>query len=57
VTELMGNEVLVYYNIGGKAFVGRVDPRTTAKVGEKMPVVLNMENIHVFNRETQRAIR
>jgi multiple sugar transport system ATP-binding protein len=57
VTELMGNEVLVYFNVGGKAFVGRVDPRTTAKIGETMPVVLNMENIHVFNRETQRAIR
>jgi multiple sugar transport system ATP-binding protein len=57
VTELMGNEVFVYYNIGGKAFVGRVDPRTTARVGETMPVVFNMENIHVFNRETERAIR
>jgi multiple sugar transport system ATP-binding protein len=57
VTELMGNEVFVYYNVGGKTFVGRVDPRTTAKVGEKMPVVLNMENIHIFNRETERAIR
>jgi multiple sugar transport system ATP-binding protein len=57
VTELMGNEVFVYYNVGGKSFVGRVDPRTTAHVGEKMPAVINLENMRIFDRKTERQIR
>jgi len=57
VTELMGNEVFVYLNTGGKSYVARVDPRTTARVGVKMPVVFNMDNMHVFDRETELAIR
>jgi multiple sugar transport system ATP-binding protein len=57
VTELMGNEVFVYYNAGGKTFIGRVDPRTRASVGDKIPAVFNMENMHIFDRQTERAIR
>ena len=57
VTEMMGNEVFVYYNIGGKTLVGRVDPRTTARVDEPMPAVFNMANMHIFDRETELAIR
>jgi multiple sugar transport system ATP-binding protein len=57
VTELMGNEVFVYYNTGGKTYIARVDPRTTARVGTTMPVVFNMDNMHIFDRETEQAIR
>jgi multiple sugar transport system ATP-binding protein len=57
VTEMMGNEVFVYYNVGGKTLVGRVDPRTTARIDEKMPAVFNMENMHIFDRESEQSIR
>ena len=57
VTELMGNEVFVYYNSGGKTYIGRVDPRTSARVGTHMPAVFNMDNMHIFDRETEQAIR
>ena len=57
VTELMGNEVFVYFNSGGKEFIARVDPRSTARVGVQMPVVFNMDNMHIFDRETEQAIR
>jgi multiple sugar transport system ATP-binding protein len=57
VTELMGNEVFVYYNAGGKTFIGRVDPRTRASVGDQIPAVFNMQNMHIFDRQTERAIR
>ncbi len=57
VTELMGNEVFVYFNAGGKVFIARVDPRTSARYGEKMPATFNMDNMHIFDRETEQAIR
>jgi multiple sugar transport system ATP-binding protein len=57
VTELMGNEVLVYLLVGKKQFIARVDPRTSARVGNKMDIAFNMDNIHLFDRETEQAIR
>jgi multiple sugar transport system ATP-binding protein len=57
VTELMGNEIFVYLLIGQKQFIARVDPRTRARVGMEMDVVVNMDNTHLFDRETEQAIR
>ena len=57
VTELMGNEVFVYFKAGQQEFVARVDPRTSARVGQDMPVVFDTHNMHLFNAETERAIR
>ncbi|MDI7276913.1 MAG: ABC transporter ATP-binding protein, partial [Anaerolineae bacterium] len=57
VTELMGNEVFLYLVTGNKTFIARVDPRTSAKVGNDVAVHLNMDNVHIFDRQTERAIR
>jgi len=57
VTELMGNEVFLYLVAGNKSFIARVDPRTSARVGQEMQVLLNMDNMHVFDRDTEKAIR
>jgi multiple sugar transport system ATP-binding protein len=57
VTELMGNEIIVYLLTGKKQFIARVDPRTQATVGSKLDVVVNMDNIHLFDTETEAAIR
>lgn len=57
VTELMGNEVILYVLTGGKQFIARVDPRTHARVGNKMDVVVDMANIHLFDKATELAIR
>ena len=34
-----------------------VDPRTRARVGMDIELVVNMENMHAFDRETEVAIR
>jgi hypothetical protein len=34
-----------------------VDPRTRARVGDEIEAVLNMENIHFFDPQTEEAIR
>jgi multiple sugar transport system ATP-binding protein len=57
VTELMGNEVVVYVLVGDHQFLARVDPRTSFRVGNKVQVVMNMDNAHIFDRETEQAIR
>lgn len=49
VTELMGNEIFLYLVSNGNSFVARVDPRTRFQVGEKVQVVFNMDNFHVFD--------
>ena len=49
VTELMGNEILLYLINGKYNFVARVDPRTRVSMGEDMKVVFNMANFHIFD--------
>ncbi|MDY7079138.1 MAG: ABC transporter ATP-binding protein [Chloroflexota bacterium] len=57
VTELMGNEVIAYLVKGGSQFLGRFDPRTSARVGNKMQVAFNMDRMHIFDKQTEKAIR
>jgi multiple sugar transport system ATP-binding protein len=57
VTELMGNEIFVYLKTGDNSFVARVDPRSRYQINEKVQLVFNMGNMHIFDRETEKAIR
>jgi len=57
VTELMGNEVFLYLLTDSKSFIARVDPRTRARVGDEVEARLNMDNIHLFDPRTEKAIR
>jgi multiple sugar transport system ATP-binding protein len=57
VTELMGNEVFVYLLVGDKPFIARVEPRTRARVGNAFDAVVNMDRMHIFDRDTEAAIR
>ncbi len=55
VTELMGNEILVYALVGGKQFIARVDPRTRERAGSDIGLVLNMDNMHLFDPKSEVA--
>jgi multiple sugar transport system ATP-binding protein len=57
VTELMGNEVFVHLVTGGKSFVGRFDPRTGVRVGDTIETVVNMDNLQIFDPQTEKAVR
>ena len=57
VTELMGNEVFVYLVTERLQFMGRFDPRTSARVGNTMQVAFNMERMHIFDKQTELAVR
>ncbi|NIN63439.1 MAG: sn-glycerol-3-phosphate ABC transporter ATP-binding protein UgpC [Anaerolineae bacterium] len=56
VIEPMGSERYLYLVVDGKDFVARVDPRSTASVGEDLEIALNMDNLHVFDAKTEKAI-
>jgi len=56
VVELMGSETLLYLNIEGSSFVAKVDPRSTAKVGDTIKVAFDMNRIHLFDKETELSI-
>jgi len=57
VTELMGNEVIVYLVTDHAQFLGRFDPRTSARVGNTISVAINMDRMHIFDKQTEIAIR
>lgn len=49
VTELMGNEIFLYMLSGDTSFVARVDPRTRFAIGDKVQIIFNMDNMHIFD--------
>jgi multiple sugar transport system ATP-binding protein len=57
VTELMGYEILLYLVSGKHTFVARVDPRSKLRVGNKTQIAFDMDKVHIFDAETEQAIR
>ncbi len=57
VTELMGNEVLAHFLIEEKSFVARFDPRTVVRVNDTIEVMVNMDNMQIFDPQTEKAVR
>ena len=57
VTELMGNETLLYLLSGKNSYVGRVDPRSKLRVGSSTEVIFDMDNIHIFDASTEEALQ
>jgi multiple sugar transport system ATP-binding protein len=56
VVEQMGNEMVVYLEAEGKTFISRMDPRTQARVGNRMGVAFNVDNIHIFDVNTELSL-
>ncbi len=56
VTELMGNEIFLYLLSGKKSFIARVDPRTRTHAGETIEVLFNMDNMHLFDPQTEKTL-
>lgn len=56
VTELMGAETYLYLNCEGNAVTARVEPTTTAKTGDKIKIALDLNKLHLFDKETEITI-
>lgn len=56
VTELMGAETFLYLNCEGSNFTARVSPRSTARATDVIKIALDVNRIHLFDKETEKAI-
>lgn len=56
VTEKMGSETYLYFNTEGYGFTARVEPTSTARPGDKVDVVIDNSKIHIFDKDTERAL-
>ena len=52
VYELLGAEVYLYFDVDKFPMIARVNPRTTASPGDEVTFALDVEKIHVFDKET-----
>lgn len=56
VYEMLGAEVYLYFDVEGFPMTARVDPRTNARHGDTIKFALDIEKIHVFDKETEQTI-
>ena len=56
VYELLGAEVYLYFDVEGVQMTARVNPRTTLRNGSEATFALNMDKIHIFDKETELTI-
>lgn len=56
VYELLGAEVYLYFDIQDTNCTARVNPRTTARVGDTVKLALDLTKIHVFDKDTEQII-
>ena len=56
VYEMLGAEVYLYFDTEGFPMTARVNPRTTARTGDVVKFSLDLEKIHVFDKETEQTI-
>ncbi len=56
VYELLGAEVYLYFDLEDYPITARVDSRTTARPGDTVKFALDVEKIHVFDKETEQII-
>ncbi len=56
ITEMMGAETYLYLICEGHSMTARVNPRTTARPGDEIEVVLDANKIHLFDKETEKTI-
>ncbi len=53
VVEPMGSEQFVYLLTGETEFIARMDARLPVKAGQEIEVVIDMDRMHTFDRQTQ----
>ena len=56
VIEQMGNEMILYLDKDGKSFIARTDPRTRARIGGALDFVVNIDNLHIFDADTELSL-
>ena len=56
VVEPMGMETMVYFLVQGTEVCGRVDPAVAGKPGETMPLVADLNHMHLIDPKTDQVL-
>jgi multiple sugar transport system ATP-binding protein len=56
VKEPMGNEIFLHFTTATEPFVARVSPRARVSVGTDVELLLDMNKMHLFDRETELSL-
>ena len=56
VVEPMGMETMVYFLVQGTEVCGRVDPAVARKPGETMPLVADLNHMHLIDPQTDQVL-
>lgn len=56
VYEMLGSEVLLYFDVSDADFTAKVNPRTTARPGDTIQLAMDLEKIHVFDKDTELVV-
>ena len=56
VIEPLGSEVEMYLKAGETTLIAMIDSASSAKIGDKIDVILNMDKTHLFDKDTEQAL-
>ncbi|WP_420963490.1 ABC transporter ATP-binding protein [Brucella sp. IR073] len=56
LVEPLGATTMVYFNVGKSAICASIDPETAPKAGATVPLSVNMNQMHVFDRESELSL-
>jgi len=57
VVELLGHELHLYLTSGQNNFVATVDTRLAPSTGQELDLVMDMDRMHLFDKNTELAVR
>ncbi|MCY6484883.1 sn-glycerol-3-phosphate ABC transporter ATP-binding protein UgpC [Clostridium aestuarii] len=56
VTEMLGSESYLYLDMNGNNIIARVDSSTKVEIGNNIKFAFDANKIHMFNKETEKAV-
>jgi len=56
ISEMMGSEILVYFNFAKSKFIGKFHPDTKVKAGQNIMFSIDASKAHLFDPKTEKVI-
>jgi multiple sugar transport system ATP-binding protein len=56
LVEPLGPATMIYFDLAGGSLCASVDPESGARAGTTMPISLNMNQMHLFDRQTGHSL-
>jgi multiple sugar transport system ATP-binding protein len=56
VLEVLGSDQYLYGRVGSDDIIARVDPELKVSVGDRVRLGLNMQRLHLFEADTEKAV-